>query len=537
MPKIQIADKPTLDLVKADTTAILNKTNGNSTALTNIQNGINTANSGINTANSGINSVKSTLGTVNNNVTSIKLDNAAQFAKSNQKNSNLAYAMNIGSGYSDIGSGSISPITICHYRKKTMYYPGENEGLLIKQQGGSQNSNLWQANISPPRSDDDFLYYADFNAGYLGSEYKYTEDTNALKSMTRTVFIHYFDGGKWSVAPVIAEVFDQYAIPGVVNVFPTNTNHNMFLYCRNNVDIDSQARYYYLTANNVDGYPTYYTAKTINIPAFTARGIGACAFFPSPVSKNPGNGQFAWYAIGQTGGPLSTYPEWTSDLMANYKDIITIVGAYTEGGNFTTKVYESEWSVNTSSTGQHNASELMQSASCHLVSDPWFIFGGTDMARAKEIVHITSTPTNVSIWRKKRGDTIPFFDPYDLFNSFGNEYSISIFSSSSGSQSSGSLYTSVLSFQMSENYGKYKNLALTSRGTVCFDETGIYTMPGDYPAFAAGANLFTKKHDVQNPFSSYPINSSPVLRHIGMLRNKLYLLPTPSNGYRTMLIN
>lgn len=536
MPKIQIADKPTLDLVKTDTTAILNKTNGNSTALTNIQNGINTANSGINTANSGINSVKSTLGTVNNNVTSIRLDNAAQFAKANQKNSNFAYSMNIGSGYSDIGSGSISPITICHYRKKTMYYPGELEDLVIKQSSNVENSNLWQANVSPPRSDDDFLYYADFNAGYINSEYKYTEDANATKTMTKNVFIHYFDGGKWSVAPVITDVFTQSATLGVVNVFPTNKNHNLFLYCRNGVDIPSTARYYYLTANNVDGYPTYYTAKSINIPAFTKNGIGACAFFPSPVSKNPGSGQFAWYAIGQTGEALSTYPQWTSDLMRNYKDIVTIVGAYTEGGDFTTKVYEAEWSVHSSSTGMHNSSEFMQAASCHLNSDPWFIFGGLDLSREKEIVHITSTPTNVSIWRKKRGDATAFFDPYDLFNSFGNQYSVSIMTSSGGS-SSDSLYTSILSFQIPENYGKYKNIALTNRGTVCFDETGIYTLPGDYPAFSGGSNLFTKKHDNQNPFSSWSINSSPVLRNIGFLRNKLYLLPTATNGYRTMLVN
>lgn len=542
MPKIQIADKPTLDLVKSDTTAILNKTNGNSTALTNIQNGINTANSGINTANSGINNVNSTLGTVNNNVSSIKTDTAEQFAQLNQKTTNLAYSLNMQVDYDTggVGTASHKPIVICNYRRKTFYYP---DNLNVKQSSkptSGNTTNLWLANVSPPRSDDDFLYYADVNAGYLEEPYNYTNNMLAITAMTPNIYIHYFDGGKWNAAPVIDGIIPASNHPtGVVNVFPTNNNHNLFLFWLESGETPNKySKYYYLTAHSVNGYPKYYTAKQITIKNIAGYGNGCCVFFPSPVSKNPGSGQFAWYAMGQTGGHRfnNDYEYWNSQNMLNNKDIITIVGAYSEGADFNTIVAEWDMTSNSGSIGNHNCSEYLQAASCHLNSDPWFIFGGNDMARDKELWHIISSPTGVSRWVKKRNEiasTSGFLDTYDLFNSFGEKYSYQTISTSTGSTSSETIYTSVLSYQMHNNYGFAKNLAITSRGTVCFDESGIKTMPGDYPNFASSGNLYNEAQY----YTSWPRVGTPTFRNIGMLRDKLYILPTKENDHRTMLIN
>lgn len=601
MPTIQIADKPTLDAVKTDTTAILNKSNTTGTAITNLQTSVTNGFNGVNTnLNTNFNSVKTTLGNVNSNVSSIKSDNLINFSSNSQVVRDATYYLNdenieytIPSLLANVEGqkfiynytsaelhnyNSYSPaINVATHRGKTKY---THKPTLYYKSGNStidlEKTNLYMTCLSMPRADDDFIYYADTNYNayadiFADADIAPTETEYTTFARNGIVYIYMFDGFSWHYAEVtslnvanfpkvisLAKNHNQL----LINIFPTNHNHILFLEAR----VSSQYNqprggnfYYLLYPIEKNGIPIKYEAVNVSASDGDAslRGMAAgiympAVFFPSPVGKTnigapSGQGQYAWYAVTQTGS-YTTSQTTVYPILLNGGTTFTVWGLQSIDRNASkrwTKIKDIDLPASEDRMKYYTQPHMFYNLGCHLTSEPWFFFGHNETAVWLPAILYKLKATNTTVNLDKSilatDDTssnffIPFFnvsigssvsDSYKRhwLNDLSDNDTFNI-DYSGNTSNSFSAYVKGLTMFVNSNG---QHIVATENGFIGLDDNGFFALPGDVVTYKSITRHLDSAHNIianvfQMGYSRYPKTT----QHVSFLRDKFYILPQPT---------
>lgn len=603
MPTIQIADKPTLDAVKTDTTAILNKSNTTGTAITNLQTSVTNGFSGINSnLNTNFSSVKTTLGNVNSNVSSIKSDNLINFSSNSQvvrdtthylNQENIAYtipSLLSEEGYTFIANysnfelhqyNSYSPaINVATHRGKTKYierrpalkYINDNSTIDL------ENTNLYMSCLSMPRADDDFIYYADTNYNAYPDSYQGSTDLFPTETEYTTfarngiVYIYMFDGFSWHYAEVTG--LDTSMFPKVIsinknskmlllNIFPTNHDHILFLEARLSSQYN-QLRghnfYYLLYPVEKNGIPVKYEAVDVSESDGDASMMGMAAgiympaiFFPSPVGKTDlsapsGQGQYAWYAVTQTGSYNVSQTSSKYPIFLDGGTKFTVWGLQSikrDARKHWTKIKDINLPSSEERMNYYTQPHMFYNLGCHLTSEPWFFFGHNETAVwiPAILYKLKATNTTVNLDKsilatdKKSDFFIPFFN-VSLGSTISNsnrQYWLNTLSSESsydinyvGNVASGfSEYVNGLTMFVNS---QGQHIVATANGFIGLDDNGFFALPGDVVSYKTikkdlSSTDYIIAHAFYMGYSRYPKTTY----NVSFLRDKFYILPQPTN--------
>lgn len=364
MPTIQIADKPTLDAVKTDTTAILNKSNANGTAISNLSTSV----------TNGFNGTTNKLTGITNTINSVQGNTTSSFVSTGHNIISSAASFTtpepLGTAFTVNGNRTErhhSPVGFPFYSTDNTQI---DIGLALSKSGY--------------RSDDDFLYFAVNCHYYRASEYGGAD--------SRQIYIHIFDGIGWHIAPLrnlVTELNENSASSATVNLFPICIGHKLIMYVRDpNKNLKTIGNYYYiLDPVEKNGIPVEYIHHKIDVYSDAAHlSWPGAVFIPSPIGKTSltaPDGQYAWYGLIFSGGyPASTDASvppatgGTLNLGTNDPGIIVVGMQSVDSSQPASKTRLSYvHSIHAGYDGNNtNQLGFMDNRGCHKTTTPWFYF-------------------------------------------------------------------------------------------------------------------------------------------------------------------
>lgn len=365
MPTIQIADKPTLDAVKTDTTAILNKSNANGTAISNLSTSVT---NGFNGTTNKLTGITNTINSVQGNTTSSFISTGHNIISSA---ASFTTPEPLGTAFTVNGNRTErhhSPIGFPFYTAGANLI---NIGLALSNSGY--------------RSDDDFLYFAVNCHASRASEYGVAD--------SRQIYIHIFDGIGWHIAPLrnlVTELNENSASSATVNLFPICIGHKLIMYVRDpNKNLNTIGNYYYiLDPVEKNGIPVEYIHHKIDVYSDAAHlSWPGAVFIPSPIGKTSltaPDGQYAWYGLIFSGG----YSAETTDVincpalggtvsLGTNDPGITVVGMQSvDSSQSASKTRLSYISTIHAGYDGRSTNQLgfMDNRGCHKTTTPWFYF-------------------------------------------------------------------------------------------------------------------------------------------------------------------